>query len=39
MAYAPLPQLADLFLPCDGLLEPPCEGTACARCSCPRPTP
>lgn len=23
MAYAPLPQLADLFLPCDGLLEPP----------------
>ncbi|HZI12109.1 MAG TPA: hypothetical protein VE153_17115 [Myxococcus sp.] len=22
-AYAPLPQLADLFLPCDGLLEPP----------------
>lgn len=23
MAYAPLPQLADLYLPCDGLLEPP----------------
>jgi len=23
MAYAPLPQLPDLFLPCDGLLEPP----------------
>ncbi|GHG72657.1 hypothetical protein [Comamonas sp. JC664] len=23
MAYAPLPQLTDLFLPCDGLLEPP----------------
>ncbi|NMO17224.1 hypothetical protein HPC49_13090 [Pyxidicoccus fallax] len=23
MGYAPLPQLADLFLPCDGLLEPP----------------
>ncbi|NVJ20326.1 hypothetical protein HUW62_03710 [Myxococcus sp. AM011] len=23
MAYAPLPQLSDLYLPCDGLLEPP----------------
>ncbi|NTX14105.1 hypothetical protein HUA76_25195 [Myxococcus sp. CA056] len=23
MAYSPLPQLADLYLPCDGLLEPP----------------
>jgi hypothetical protein len=23
MAFAPLPQMADLFLPCDGLLEPP----------------
>ncbi|MFP2934872.1 hypothetical protein ACLESO_59180, partial [Pyxidicoccus sp. 3LG] len=23
MSYAPLPQLADLYLPCDGLLEPP----------------
>lgn len=23
MAYAPMPQLTDLYLPCDGLLEPP----------------
>ncbi|MCP3142628.1 hypothetical protein [Pyxidicoccus xibeiensis] len=23
MSYAPLPQLTDLYLPCDGLLEPP----------------
>ncbi|GEN09525.1 hypothetical protein SAMN05443572_109179 [Myxococcus fulvus] len=23
MAYAPLPQVAELYLPCDGLLEPP----------------